>query len=384
MSLIYPYPTSIDGVSIDSAIKQLKDNEKLDDDAVAALETLLKAKDVELDKAIADLKARVDAIPTTLQDSSVTALFDPLPTPTPSQVLSGSGATATPATTGSLLVNQGKTHTTSRTTAPPLIAWESTMTISPVMGECRVRWAILTVKQGTLEIQLGTAPAIQASNTGIGWTCADPTVTIWVDGNYTCFDRLIPTQASPLSVRFQLPTGPSVVQLPSLYSPSTPFSLIPADPTAIKLTDLSTGKAMIYRPTDFVKPVDLPKPFDPTSLTNRVYDLEARPALGPDGVVAFSYEGNLTTQLNSAHFSGGTFKDWVMEVEGNAIDISLGSNTSAATLKNEIGLDPTTTVIRIKAGIADALISNSSTIPTGLYRIWQAGGQLRMRVLDSV
>lgn len=292
--------------ALKAAVDELKANETIDDQTAAALETLVKAKDAAHDNAITDLKLndattdaalkilsnKIDAIKvpdlsgyalkseipsSVVQKAEIDPIYDLLPTPTPMQVLSGTGATATPATTGSLLVNQGKTHTTARTTTPPLIAWESTMTISPVVGECRVRWGILSVRQGTIEIQLGTASAIQASNTGLGWDCADPTVTIKIDGNYTCFDKLIPAQQSPLNVRFQFPTGPSVVQLPSLYSTATPFSMIPANPTGLKLRAMPGGEELPYRPGEFAKLTDIPSPYDPSPLITRVTALESAP-----------------------------------------------------------------------------------------------------------
>ncbi len=375
--------------SIRDAIAQLTANETIDDATAAALETLVKAKDAAHDQAIAQLVARVDAIPTqtvAVQEASITPIFDPLNPPkllVPATAMNG--ATVVSGATGSVMVNEGKVHSFGRTSSPPAPnTWSGNLTIAPTTGACKLRFGITSALPGTIEVSINGATPLTASNIGFGWSGGSAEVQTFIDGGYSWFEIAIAQSASPISVAIKIPTGRGL--LPTIYAPDAITSLIPSEPTGLKLSDPRSGKEMIYKPSLFAKPSDIPAPtppFNSAPLTTRIDDLEYGLNFVSSGVVAFSSEMNISTQLNAVHPNGGLYKEFVTQNEGRAIDITLGSNVTAATLKTELEAPTTDTVIRIKAGQADAIIANASLIPAGLYRLWRAGGQIRLRVLDS-
>lgn len=266
-----------DDSALKAAVDILKANEAIDDQTVSALETLVKVKDAAHDQAIAQLIARVDAIPTQtvgVSKAEIDPIFDPLPTPQPI-VAPGTmnGATLVSGVTGSPMVNGGKVHTFGRLSTPPAPnTWNTTLTISPVTGACKLRFAITSAIQGTIEVSIDGAASLTASNVGFGWSGTTPAIVAFQNPDFTWFEVAIPQSSNSQSVKITIPTGRG--QLPTIYSQDAITSLIPTNPTGLKLRAMPGGEELPYRPGEFAKLTDIP---DPTPLAARVTALESAP-----------------------------------------------------------------------------------------------------------
>lgn len=279
MSTIYPYPNpAIDSAAIDSALQKIRDDDTADDATVAALETLLKSKDVAIDQAIAALETKVNAIPTTVvaPKAEIDPIFDPLSPPQPIVAVQAlTGATVVSGATGSAMVNGGKVHSFARLSSPPAPnSWNGTLTISPVTGACKIRFGITSAIQGTIEVSIDGATPLTASNTGLGWSSVTPEIAVFADNGFNWFEVAIAQSGSPQSVKVTIPTGRGL--LPCVYAPDAITSLIPPNPTGLTLRSMPGGAELSYRPAQLALKSELPTPYNPTALTDRVTALETR------------------------------------------------------------------------------------------------------------
>lgn len=268
MSYTYPLPTPpvVDTAPLTTAINAI--NAELD-----TISAAVEAIPEPLDLSGFALKSEVPS--SVEQKAEITPIYDPLPAPSPTVTPAAlTGATLVSGEVGSQLVNNGKVHQFSRTSTPPVLAWSGTLTISPVVGACKVRFGILTAIPGAIEVSINGGTALTAENPGWGWSWINLNENVYTDGNYTWFEVPIAQSGTPTTVRVQLPVGRGF--LPCVYAPDAITSLTPTTPTGLKLKDPRTPFELIYRPSELATKAEIPPAPDLTPLTNRVVTLEGK------------------------------------------------------------------------------------------------------------
>lgn len=262
MAYIYPLPKPpvVDTSALTAALDQLKIDDADDDKALADLK---KAVEAIVVPDLTDYALKSDIPSAIASTGEVTPVYDPLPAPNPIVTPATlAGATLMANMTGSQLVDNGRVHSFARTTTPPLLAWSGTLTISPVVGACRVRFGVLTAGSwtvdapGNIDVSINGGTALNARNPGWGWSWTNLNENVYTDGAYTWFDVPIAQSNSPTTVRVQIPTGLGF--LPTVYAADAITSLTPSKPTGLKLKDLRSNEEMVYRPSQLALKSEIP------------------------------------------------------------------------------------------------------------------------------
>lgn len=254
MTYTYPLPTPpvVDTAPLTTAINAI--NAELDTIS-AAVEAIPDAPDLSIYAKVADLPSASEA--------TITPVYDPLPAPsTIVAPLALAGATLMANMVGSQLVDNGRVHSFARTTTPPVLAWAGTLTISPTVGACKVRFGVLTAgtwtvdAPGNIDVSINGGTAINAKNPGWGWSWTNLSENVYTDGVYTWFEVPIAQSGSPTTVRVQIPTGLGF--LPTVYAADAITSLTPSTPTGLILRDPRSGAQMAYRPSQLLLKTEIP------------------------------------------------------------------------------------------------------------------------------
>jgi hypothetical protein len=253
-------PTDTSGIQ--AKLDQIIADELMDDATAAALKTVVdaikipdissKADKTAVDAAIAviDAKNAVQdaAIAKNTPADAVTPIYEPIPAPAPLVIYKSSYVAKD--NTGTLLVNQGATHTALRTTGAKIVPNSEQVFVVPAAyistASVKIRFAILTAKVGTLLIELDSAPALTASGDGTAWVSASPSMVVKTDGLWSWFEIIIPSGQNDIYVRFCVPPG--VIGAPCLYDAAASTSLFSSVLLGMRLK--ADGKTLDYRPSD--------------------------------------------------------------------------------------------------------------------------------------
>jgi hypothetical protein len=256
-------PTDTSGIQ--AKLDQIIADELVDDATAAALKTVVdaikipdisgKADKTAVDAAIAVIDAKNVAQDVAIAKNTpsdvVTPIYEPIPAPAPLVIYKSSYVAKD--NTGTLLVNQGATHTALRTTGAKIVPNSEQVFVVPAAyistASVKIRFAILTAKVGTLLIELDSAPALTASGDSTAWVSASPSMVVRTDGLWSWFEIVIPSGQNDIYVRFCVPPG--VIGAPCLYDAAASASLFSSVVLGMRLK--TDGKTMDYRPSELLK-----------------------------------------------------------------------------------------------------------------------------------
>jgi hypothetical protein len=317
---ITPPTATVDLTEVNAKIDQLKSNETADDATVATLDALVKAIPAAPDLTPYAKSADVDA-KNTAQDAAiakvgtdaVTPIYEPVPTPVP-LVLYKSSYVAKD-NTGTLLVNQGATHTALRTNGPKIaLNSEQVFVVSAAFittASVKIRFAILTAKVGTLLIELDSAPALTASGDGTAWVSASPSMVVRTDGLWSWFEIVVPSGQNDVYVRYCVPPG--VIGAPCIYEANAVTSLFSSVLLGMRLK--ADARTLDYRPSELAKnPKWFPTLSSPTTgfkrqapgpLTSLTFDFNH--PLDPLAIQTYELT-DFVTGFSASGFYGGVAK----------------------------------------------------------------------------
>jgi hypothetical protein len=253
-------PTDTSGIQ--AKLDQIIADELVDDATAAALKTVvdaIKIPDIsgKADKAAVDAAIAVIDAKNAAQDAAiakntpadaVTPIYEPIPAPAPLVIYKSSYVAKD--NTGTLLVNQGATHTALRTTGAKIVPNSEQVFVVPAAyistASVKIRFAILTAKVGTLLIELDSAPALTASGDGTAWVSASSSMVVRTEGLWSWFEIIIPSGQNDIYVRFCVPPG--VIGAPCLYDAAASTSLLSS--VLLGMRFKADGKTLDYRPSD--------------------------------------------------------------------------------------------------------------------------------------